>query len=353
MQHVYQEFFCEPMSSEDCQGEFSSFFSQLNALVGFAEQRVLSLRGPQGCSLRCRGLSEVFWRCLLYERLRFGFLSCRWFLGTFRGQLKIHDSNWNITCVFFLVLADKGSRRKILGMYYNCSIGAANQPTFNQDKVRIIMSCKKPGKKAFGHDRPPKGYPKDQSAYADPENWRYPLHTPWHARAARRYFDDWSNRGKYTDEERAYIDSRIDHALKKFEAKASPNGKKRLIPKVPSVDKTEELSLRQLLQLFLGAARLKRAMEMSDSLVTIEKKDLDQVNGRVKEYLVRIDTHKRNILHDCQDWRKNMASKNMCKHLGKIILMMDQTKATELLRDILRNKDQWTFNAPETIDSTS
>jgi hypothetical protein len=83
------------------------------------------------------------------------------------------------------------------------------------------MVGKKPEKKPFGRDGPPRGYPKDQSQYAGPENWRYPLHTHWHARAARRYFDEWSNRGKYTEEERAYIDWRIDQALKKYEKETS------------------------------------------------------------------------------------------------------------------------------------
>jgi hypothetical protein len=101
----------------------------------------------------------------------------------------------------------------------------------------------------------------------------------------------------------------------------------------------------------LGAARLKRATEADDSLVSIQKSDQDLVNGRVKDYVVQINIKNRTIVHDCQDWRKNMGSKNMCKHLGKFLLTLDQTKATGLLRNIIENKDQWTFTAPETADS--
>jgi hypothetical protein len=194
--------------------------------------------------------------------------------------------------------------------------------------------------------------PKSQSQYADPENWRYPLHTHWHARAARRYFDDWSNRGKYREEERAYIDWRINQALKKYEKQTSSTKQdKRLPPKVSSHDDAGKLSLRQLLRQFLGDARLKRATEIDNSLVLIQKSDQDQIDARVKDYFVQINFKNKTIVHDCEDWRKNMDSKNMCKHLGKFLLTLDPIKATELLRSIIENKEQWTFIAPETADA--
>ena len=66
----------------------------------------------------------------------------------------------------------------------------------------------KPGRKRDGRLGPPQGYPKDPDRYADPANWKYPVHTPFHARAARRYFNEPRNRAKYTPEEQAYIDAR-------------------------------------------------------------------------------------------------------------------------------------------------
>jgi hypothetical protein len=207
------------------------------------------------------------------------------------------------------------------------------------------MVGKKPGKKPFGRDGPPRGYPKDQSVYADPENWRYPLHTPWHVGAARRYFDDLSNRSKYTEEERLYIDRRIDEALKSFE-KRTGTPAKRPIPKPPAGTRVDDLSLKELLQLFLGTARSKRAEEMEDSLVSASGINNDKISGKVKDYTVLIDFKHRTIQHDCEDWRKNMDSKNMCKHLGKFMLSLGEERATRLLRDILKNKEQWNFTAP-------
>src|SRR2546423_10159537 len=74
----------------------------------------------------------------------------------------------------------------------------------------------KPSRKRDGRLGPPQGYPKDPDKYADPANWKYPVHTPFHARAARRYFNEPRNRVKYTPEEQAYVDKKINEALERF-----------------------------------------------------------------------------------------------------------------------------------------
>jgi hypothetical protein len=215
------------------------------------------------------------------------------------------------------------------------------------------MAGKKPGRKTFGRDGPPKGYPKDQAVYADPENWRYPLHTPWHANSARSYFDDAPNRSKYTNDEQAYIDSRIDQALERFGKTDRPSNKKRPAVRAPSPVKAEQLSIEQLLRLFLGAARLQRAKEMDETLVVISASTPKHLSGKVKDYVVDIDLAKRVILHDCQDWEKNLDSKTMCKHLGKFLLTVGENTATNFLRGVLANMNQWTFTAPKTATTNS
>ncbi len=206
---------------------------------------------------------------------------------------------------------------------------------------------RKPERKPFGRDGPPRGYPKDQSRYADPENWRYPLHTSWHAQAARRYFDDPSNRNKYSSEEQEYIDSRIDQALQKLGVQAGTTRRRKRPSPITSPSGNQERSLEQLLRLFLGDPRLQRAREIDDSLVSISKESSGVIEGKVKDYSVRIDFANHTVLHDCQDWRNNVASKNMCKHLGKFLLTLDQEKATEVLKQVLKDIGKTTFIAPD------
>jgi len=206
---------------------------------------------------------------------------------------------------------------------------------------------RKPEKKPFGRDGPPKGYPKDQALYADPENWRYPLHTSWHARAARRYFDDPANRRRYSPEEQEYIDWKINQALNKPGSASGVSKPRKRSPPAASIEDIDGLSLEDLLRIFLGAPRFKRAKEMDDSLVSISQESSDVIEGKVKEYLFRIDIPNRTIVHDCQDWQKNMDSKNMCKHLGKLFLVLDDGKSVNILRQVLREKDRWSFISPK------
>jgi hypothetical protein len=205
---------------------------------------------------------------------------------------------------------------------------------------------KKPQKKPFGRDGPPKGYPKDQSVYADPENWRYPLHTSWHASAARRYFDDAANRSKYSKDEQDYIDWRINQALNKSKGRSVAGRPARKPPPAVSAERIDALSFEDLLRTFLGASRLERAKQMDESLVSISEETSTAIEGTVKEYVVKIDIPNRTILHDCQDWRNNMAAKNMCKHLGRLLLNLDEGKAINILRQVLREKDLWSFISP-------
>jgi hypothetical protein len=148
------------------------------------------------------------------------------------------------------------------------------------------------------------------------------------------------------------MDSRINQALERFGEADRPPGGKRPAPKALSHTKAEELSLEQLLRLFLGAARFQRAKEMDDSLVVVSTSTSEHIGGKVKDYVVDIDLSKRVFMHDCQDWENNLDSKTMCKHLGKFLLTIDEAKATDLLREVLTNLNQWAFTAPQTERSS-
>jgi len=215
------------------------------------------------------------------------------------------------------------------------------------------MPERMPEKKPFGRQEPPRSYPTDPELYADPQNWMYPLDKPTRAKLARRYFDELRNRSKYTEQERLFIDSRIDEALKRFgiDSNTIRAGhpvtimKRRSVPRISADDVTRS-NLEELLQRFLGPARLERAKSIPNSLVSLSGQDGDMIHGKVKQYLVTIDIKRRIITHDCDDWKRNMGSKLMCKHLGKVFLTLKNREATALLRQILLEKDHWVSAAP-------
>ena len=215
------------------------------------------------------------------------------------------------------------------------------------------MPGKMPDRKPFGRREPPHNYPKDPDQYADPQNYMYPLDKPIRAKLARRYFDEPGNRYKYTEEERLFIDSRIDEALKRFgittdepSAPSRPTTYRRKSPRRTSRNELDKLGLDKLLRRFLGAARLERAKSIPDSLVSLSSLDRDVIVGNVKQYTVRIDLKNKRITHDCDDWKKHMRSKLMCKHLGKAFLIIGKSRATAVLKQVLSELDDWTFSAP-------
>jgi len=142
-----------------------------------------------------------------------------------------------------------------------------------------------------------------------------------------------------------YIDHRINEALKRFRSEGRAV-KIHDQPTIPS--QLETLTLLDMLKSFLGPARLDRARHMDDSLVSIDKENSHVIEGRVKGYVVRIDIPNRTIVHNCQDWQNNMASKQLCKHLGKLFLVLDDGKSASILRQMLREKDLWSFISPAT-----
>ena len=178
---------------------------------------------------------------------------------------------------------------------------------------RAMVRPVKPTRKRDGRAGPPEGYPKDPERYADPVNWKYPVHTPFHARAARRYFNKEGNRAKYAPEEQAFIDKRINDALEKFGVAIQVKGGEiteeagTIQADVPINKDIDAMSLDELLAVLLGTNRLASAKGISPSLVSVDKATATLLSGTVKAYSVRTDTQEKRVEHDCVDFRPNRA----------------------------------------------
>jgi len=213
-----------------------------------------------------------------------------------------------------------------------------------------MVRAVKPTRKRDGRLGPPQGYPKDPDKYADPANWKYPVHTPFHSRAARRYFNEPRNRAKYTPEEQAYIDKKINEALERFGVAVKVKGGKMedeagtIQADVPMNKDIDKMSSEELLLVLLGRNRLASAKGIDPGLVSLDKSTDTLLSGSVKEYSVLIDRQAKRIEHDCVDFRTNRAvARLFCKHLGAFLMQADRAKTTRLLRELLRERDHWTF----------
>jgi len=214
-----------------------------------------------------------------------------------------------------------------------------------------MVRARKPSRKRDGRPGPPDGYPKDPDKYADPANWKYPVHTAFHARAARRYFNDVRNRGKYDEAEQAYIDKKIDAALAKFGVAAKIKGgveerEADIIEEdIPLRKPIDEMDVEELLAVFLGKDRLDRARDIDEGQVRFTKRGSTIINAEVKEYTVSLDLMNMTIYHDCTDWTQNRAKgKLFCKHVGRFFLSMRPGDALPVLRRMLKERDKWVFD---------
>lgn len=66
------------------------------------------------------------------------------------------------------------------------------------------------------HRTPPAGYPKEPEKYAIPAEYKYPIDTEEHVRAAMSYFSKPANAGEYSKAQQKAIWHRIVEAAKKL-----------------------------------------------------------------------------------------------------------------------------------------
>lgn len=211
-----------------------------------------------------------------------------------------------------------------------------------------------PSRKRGGRLGPPSRYPRDQASYADPENWKYPVHTPHHAMAARRYFNKPRNRDVYNAEEQLFIDTRINRALRGFgiDPGSVVGTGVEVAVRGPVEQKPpaaiENASLDECLLFLLGGSRLRRAKAIEDKELTVLEHDEEQLSAEIRGYTVKIDFRKKTISHDCVDWkrRKHLPPyKKLCKHIGKVLLIVPQGEAETFARDLIANPDSWAVYA--------
>ena len=111
------------------------------------------------------------------------------------------------------------------------------------------------------------------------------------------------------------------------------------------VDAEEEkgLSVGDLLLKFMGASRLTRAERIGDGEISIVKDSGDHIEARIRNYTIVVDFGERVLRHDCADWGKGLSIKRMCKHVGKLFLILPEKKSSEILRDIWEEREKWKF----------
>ena len=105
----------------------------------------------------------------------------------------------------------------------------------------------------------------------------------------------------------------------------------------------EGLSVADHLTRFMDSRRLGRAEKISDSDLTVTESGDESIKARLRDYYIEVDMENQVIKHDCDDWRKGMRRKRMCKHLGKLFLSLPPGQAKRVLERIWKDVDGWGF----------
>jgi hypothetical protein len=104
-----------------------------------------------------------------------------------------------------------------------------------------------------------------------------------------------------------------------------------------------ELKLQDLLSMFMDKQRLKRALRIKDAEMSVQRVTDTKVEASVRDYHIVIDLANRVVLHDCADWSRCVSDKRFCKHVGKLMLTLNEKKALEIMSKIYSEKQAWEF----------
>jgi uncharacterized protein YecE (DUF72 family) len=114
-------------------------------------------------------------------------------------------------------------------------------------------------------------------------------------------------------------------------------------PTLEAFAEPKKMTFENLLNAFLDKPRLKRAQRISDKELTIQEETDDRIKALIRDYHIFIDVGNRVLQHDCADWSRVLLSKRFCKHIGKLLLSLDEQRATNILKQIYTDKEKWEF----------
>lgn len=104
-----------------------------------------------------------------------------------------------------------------------------------------------------------------------------------------------------------------------------------------------DITYENLLHYFVPGERLKRAEQIEDNELAIQKRDPTKIEATVRDYHIILDIKEATISHDCADWERLIVTKKLCKHIAKLVLSIGKEDGTQLLKEIYTNEQKWRF----------
>lgn len=103
-------------------------------------------------------------------------------------------------------------------------------------------------------------------------------------------------------------------------------------------------TVKDLLLLFMDETYFKKISDIQSNKVRIIQQDsvLRKYKILEKDYIIEINLKQQKIIHNCQYWNFQCSNRyRLCKHIGKILLLMYEKDALKILIDMILN--DWNF----------
>jgi len=115
-----------------------------------------------------------------------------------------------------------------------------------------------------------------------------------------------------------------------------------LYGKIENLDLAER-EVWQLLLKLTDLGRIRRGRSIKDDDLTIQKSSDDIIKAKVKNYTLEFRLKEKVLRHNCDDWRKGIEEKRLCKHVVKVLFSIKPEKSLSILRSMIENKSDWNF----------
>lgn len=102
----------------------------------------------------------------------------------------------------------------------------------------------------------------------------------------------------------------------------------------------------ETLSSLMGESRLARAFTIPDEDVSIIIASKDRVEARVRDYHLTMDMKSKAIVHDCGDWERSLETKQLCKHVGRVLLTLSAEVALAWVTEVESDLEGWSFRKP-------
>jgi len=101
-----------------------------------------------------------------------------------------------------------------------------------------------------------------------------------------------------------------------------------------------------LLSALMGDSRLARALAIPDGDVSVKTSSPERIVAKIRDYNLTMESGAKTIIHDCGDWERSVETRQLCKHVGKVILMLPEKIALGWVTQIHEDIDAWHFQKP-------